>query len=143
MSFTVLNAGWAVASSALYRDFKYSMREGGIRTPMFIKPVIATSLRERMQEDNRNDCATFTHVRDIMPTILEIAKATHPSLANDKLIKMLGKSLVPAMANPLLDIHSSMFINISYKFINFHTHSIHFQQFSLIFYTYSSIFIVH
>lgn len=101
MSFTVLNVGWAVAGSALYRDFKYSMKEGGIRTPMFIKPV-ATETKENT---GRNACATFTHVRDIMPTILEVANAPHPSISNDKLIKMLGKSLVPAMANPSIDIH--------------------------------------
>ena len=95
-SFTNLNAGWAVATTALYRDFKGFVSEGIIRTPCFIKPIEATS---------KEVCSTFTHVSDIMPTILDMANANHPSSNNADLIEMRGKSLTSVLANPSIDIH--------------------------------------
>jgi len=95
-SFTNLDAGWAVASSALFRDFKGFTTEGGIRTPMFIKPIMETG---------KNVCSTFTHVADLMPTILEMSGVSHPSSNNSELVKMTGKSLIPLLKDPFLDIH--------------------------------------
>jgi len=99
-SFTNVTGGWAVASSTIFRDFKGFPTEGGIRTPMFIKPI--GNLKHSKGKDV---CATFTHVRDLMPTILDLTNAKHPSLANTELIKMLGRSLVPVIKNPRVDIH--------------------------------------
>ncbi|MDG2450468.1 MAG: sulfatase-like hydrolase/transferase, partial [Saprospiraceae bacterium] len=95
-SFTNMNSGWAVASTVLYRDFKGFTTEGGIRTPCFIKHI---------KESSKEVCSTFTHVRDIMHTILDIAGVGHPSSASSEMIKMLGKSLVPVLNDPSVDVH--------------------------------------
>ena len=110
-SFTNINAGWAVATAAVYRDFKAFTTEGGIRTPMFIKPVKIVGDTLKVSPTffstvaDKKVCATFTHVRDLMPTILETANVTHPSTTNSKLIRMLGKSLAPLIINPTIDLH--------------------------------------
>lgn len=103
-SFTNLPTGWAVATTALYRDFKASTREGGIRTPMFIKSATPTRMSVQNNTD-RNVCSTFTHVSDILPTILDVTNLQHPSTANSDLVKIRGKSLVPVLENPSIDIY--------------------------------------
>ncbi|MEM1321841.1 MAG: arylsulfatase [Bacteroidota bacterium] len=104
-SFTNLYAGWSVASIAQYRDFKTYATEGGIRNPMLIKAPRAFNTQ-------KNICTTMTHVSDLMPTILEVAGAEHPSRSNTHLINMRGKSLAPILANPTLDVHQSEGIGI-------------------------------
>lgn len=105
-SFTNMYVGWAVASTVHFREFKGSSAEGGIRTPFFIKPVAQTSSsKKKYNNTDKNVCATFTHVSDLMPTILNMANAEHPSTENTDLIKMRGKSLLPILENPTIDIH--------------------------------------
>ncbi|MEO0895335.1 MAG: arylsulfatase [Bacteroidota bacterium] len=94
-SFTVLDAGWALASNVVYREFKYSTAEGGVRTPCIIKPA-------RNQVHTRSLCKSFTHISDLLPTILEM---THIKVPDSSLIHVKGKSLSPLLSQPSLDIH--------------------------------------
>jgi arylsulfatase len=63
--------GWALASMAPFRMFKTFVSEGGIRSPLIVRgPLVASGGRIE---------GALADVRDIMPTILEMAGITHPS----------------------------------------------------------------
>ena len=94
-SFTNLDPGWAVASTAIYRDFKGFTSEGGIRSPLFIKHTNQTE---------GNVSHSFLHVKDLMPTILEAAGAPHPGNSD---VQMSGKSILPIIKDPQVNIHEN------------------------------------
>lgn len=89
-SFVSPGAGWATASTAAYRLFKLFSTEGGIRTPAIIRAPVDGS------EPRVSD--RFVHVRDLMPTMLELARADHPAEENEALAPMEGRSLVSLLA---------------------------------------------
>lgn len=97
-SFTVLDAGWAVASTVVYRDFKYSTAEGGIRTPCIIKPASPTHSSPII-------CRSFTHIRDLMPTVLALTDSMPSDSSSTALAQLKGKSLLPLFSDPNLNIH--------------------------------------
>jgi arylsulfatase len=86
-SFIVMGAGWATASTAAYRLLKGFSTEGGIRTPAIVRFPDGSSEGE-IQD-------AFVHVRDLMPTFLELANAHHPAREDSALAALAGKSLVP------------------------------------------------
>jgi len=66
-SYIEMGAGWAQASMAPSRMFKGFTAEGGIRSPLLVK----------LPGDRTNSGSminAFLHVRDLMPTILELAQ---------------------------------------------------------------------
>ena len=65
-SFIETGPGWAQASMAPSRMFKAFTAEGGIRAPLLVK------LPETMPNAGTMD-HSFFHLRDIMPTILDVA----------------------------------------------------------------------
>lgn len=93
MSFVSMEGAWATASSAAFKWFKAFSTEGGIRTPMIIKP---SSNVPNIFAGKIND--NFTHVKDLMPTFLALAKVEHPANKNPQLAKMSGQSLLPLLA---------------------------------------------
>ncbi len=95
-SFTVLYAGWAVAANVIFRDFKYSTAEGGIRAPCLIK--LPQDLNQGKQI-----CKHFVHSSDLVPTMLELAGARQPSQKHP----LAGKSLLPILTNTSLDPHAN------------------------------------
>lgn len=99
-SYINQGAGWATASTAAFRLFKAFSTEGGIRTPMIIK---ADTLKGMTK--NTSIVNSFIHVKDLMPTFLDLAGATHPSTTNSKLAKMSGKSILPILTNEIDDLH--------------------------------------
>ncbi|SCZ39953.1 MULTISPECIES: arylsulfatase [unclassified Pseudomonas] len=88
-SFISQGAGWATASTAAFSMFKFFVYEGGIRTPAIVKPVGAPII-------GRNVSA-FTHVRDIVPTVLAMVGISHPALENNTLAPLEGRSLLPLL----------------------------------------------
>ncbi len=70
-SFIVQGPGWAQASMSPSRLFKAFPSEGGIRSPCLVKVPGKPSNAGTVNH-------SFFHVRDIMPTILDIAGVTHP-----------------------------------------------------------------
>ena len=86
-SFIVMGAGWATASTAAYRLLKGFSTEGGIRTPAIVRFPDGSS-RGEIQD-------TFVHVRDLMPTFLELANAQHPAREDSGLAALAGNSLMP------------------------------------------------
>jgi len=86
-SFIVMGAGWATASTAAYRLLKGFSTEGGIRTPAIVRLPGGSSGGEIHD--------AFVHVRDLMPTFLELANAQHPAREDSELATLAGNSLMP------------------------------------------------
>jgi arylsulfatase A-like enzyme len=87
-SFIEMGPGWAQASMAPSRMFKGFTAEGGIRSPLIAKipgtPVNAGALNH-----------SFFHVRDVMPTILDLADIEHPSQIDGREVRELqGQSVL-------------------------------------------------
>ncbi len=70
-SYVEMGPGWAQASMSPSRLFKAFPAEGGIRSPLLVK------LPGKMTNAGEMNNA-FLHVRDIMPTILDLAKIKQP-----------------------------------------------------------------
>lgn len=89
-SFIEQGPGWAQASMSPSRMFKSFTAEGGIRTPFLVK------LPGEMQNAGTMN-HSFFHVRDIMPTLLELAGLEHPA-------EIDGRQVVPMQGASVLDL---------------------------------------
>lgn len=87
-SYIETGPGWAQASMSPSRLFKAFVSEGGIRSPFVVK----------LPGDMHNSGTlnhSFFHVRDIMPTILDIIDIDHPeAIAGRPVMAMQGTSLL-------------------------------------------------
>ena len=97
-SLTDMGPNWASASMSPYRLFKGFTSEGGIKAPCVIK-------LPKEIESNQLMIHSFTHISDLMPTFLELANARHPSLENQAIPPMMGKSLIPLLTGKTDAIH--------------------------------------
>lgn len=92
-----MGPGWAQASMTPSRLFKGFVTEGGIRSPLLVK------LPGRM--DNAGGISpAFLHIRDIMPTILDVANIELPAP------RFAGRSVQPVQGSsvlPLISGHES------------------------------------
>lgn len=85
MSHYAYGMGWASASTGPLDLFKFTVGEGGIRSPMLIA---GPGVKGGRQID------ALAYVWDIMPTILEFAEVPHPKEFQDQQVQpMRGKSL--------------------------------------------------
>jgi arylsulfatase len=91
-SFIETGPGWAQASMSPSRMFKGFTSEGGIRSPFIVKLPGAMSNAGSMSTE-------FVHIRDIMPTILEIADVSHTS-------EFEGRAVRPMQGQSVLDFFS-------------------------------------
>jgi arylsulfatase len=87
-SYIDMGPGWAQASMAPSRMFKAFPSEGGIRSPLIVKspgkPANAASMNH-----------AFIHVRDIMPTLLDVACVSHSDVFNGRKVRPLqGRSVL-------------------------------------------------
>jgi arylsulfatase len=99
-SFIDMGAGWAQAVSSPFRLYKSFTTEGGIKSPCIIKMPGKNANGGRWNH-------TFTHVTDIMPTILEIASAKYPQTYKGKtLAQPIGQSLIPLLEGTLKSLHA-------------------------------------
>jgi arylsulfatase len=83
-------AAWAQVGSVPFRMFKAQTAEGGIRVPLIVAgPGV------KHQGDVSD---AVLHVTDLVPTVLKVAGATHPSQqAGSTLAPITGKSWVPLL----------------------------------------------
>ena len=93
-----MGPNWASASMSPFRLFKGFTTEGGIRAPCIIKLPKSIESSQTMSH-------AFGHIADLMPTFLELAGATHPSVENNKTPHMMGKSLIPLLMGKADKIH--------------------------------------
>jgi arylsulfatase len=89
MSHYAYGIGWAAASAGPLDLFKFTVGEGGIRSPLLIA---GPGVKGGRQVD------TFAYVWDIMPTILELTGISHPKKYHGRRIeRMRGKSLTAVL----------------------------------------------
>jgi arylsulfatase A-like enzyme len=87
-SFIETGPGWAQASMSPSRMFKAFTSEGGIRAPLLVK------LPGRMVNAGRMN-HSFFHVRDLMPTILDLTGVAHTEQFNGRKVRpMQGRSVL-------------------------------------------------
>lgn len=87
-SYVYYGAGWAQAGMTPLKMYKSFVSEGGIRSPaIFSHPSIANKGQITHE---------FASVLDIVPTVLEIAEATHPGT------NYQGRDIHPLTGNSLL-----------------------------------------
>jgi arylsulfatase len=89
-SFVDTGPGWAQASSSPSRMFKGFPAEGGIRAPLLVKLPGTMANAGTMNH-------SFVHVRDIMPTILDLAGVEHTE-------EFEGRTVLPFQGRSLLDL---------------------------------------
>ena len=99
-SYTTPGVGWATASTAAFRLMKGFSTEGGIRTPMIIQPNKGLGISKSSFINK-----SFVHVKDLMPTFLDLVDITHPATTNAELQKMTGASLLPILDKEKSDLH--------------------------------------
>ncbi len=87
-SFIDPGPGWAQASMAPSRLFKGFTAEGGIKAPLLVKLPGTMTNAGTMNH-------SFFHIRDIMPTLLDVANVSHQEQINGrKVIPMQGRSVL-------------------------------------------------
>jgi arylsulfatase len=91
-SYIEMGPGWAQASMSPGRMFKAFTSEGGIRSPFIVKLPGTMSNAGAMSNE-------FIHIRDIMPTILDIADVSHAG-------EFEGHAVHPMQGQSLLDFFS-------------------------------------
>ena len=89
-SFIEAGPGWSQASMSPSRMFKAFTSEGGIRVPFVVKLPGAMPNAGTLNH-------SFFHVRDIMPTILDIAGIEHTGEIN-------GRQVIPMHGSSVLDL---------------------------------------
>ena len=86
-SYVWTGPAWAQAQGAPFRLFKTHPTEGGTRTPAIVR------LSGLAHRGHRMD--TFASVKDVAPTLLELAGVEHPSVYDGREVApMQGKSMV-------------------------------------------------
>ena len=87
-SFIEMGPGWAQASMSPSRMFKAFTSEGGIRSPLIVKLPGSMNNAGSMSHE-------FIHVRDIVPTILDVADVSHTEEFDGRAVRPLqGQSLL-------------------------------------------------
>ena len=90
-SFVEMGPGWAQASMTPNRMFKGFTAEGGIHSPMIVKLPGNMTTAGKMNH-------AFLHIRDLMPTILDLSGIEHPGK------KFAGREVFPIQGNSILPI---------------------------------------
>ena len=88
-SYIEMGPGWAQASMSPSRMFKAFTSEGGIRSPLIVK-------LPGVMHDAGTMPNSFVHVRDIMPTILDITDVSYAEAFD-------GRTVLPMQGQSILD----------------------------------------
>ncbi|TPG75715.1 arylsulfatase [Pseudomonas arsenicoxydans] len=98
-AFTSIGPSWASAAASPLSGYKFFAGEGGLRTPLIVTGV-------RGSQSNHITKA-FTHVTDIVPTLLEVAGVpAHNGPFQGRAVEpMIGTSLVPVLTGATDRVH--------------------------------------
>ena len=101
-SLTATGAGFASASAAPLRGYKFTASEGGLRVPLIVAWPGHPEIRSGAIAGN------FTHVTDVAPTLLALAgaPAQQGRFAGRAVEPMRGADLRPMLANPAATVHA-------------------------------------
>lgn len=93
-AYVVPGPSWAQASASPLNGFKFYAGEGGVRVPLIISGVNATSANQIHKG--------LTHVTDIAPTLLDLAQLPPPGTTynGQTVLPVTGRSLLPVLNNP-------------------------------------------
>ena len=84
---------WANVSNTPFRKFKHYVHEGGISTPLIVHWPAGIKAHGEIRKQ-------IGHEMDLMPTIIEVAKATYPKVyQHNSIIPVEGVSLVPSFTS--------------------------------------------
>jgi arylsulfatase/uncharacterized sulfatase len=102
-SLTATGAGFASASAAPLRGYKFTASEGGLRVPLIVAWPGHPEIRSGAIAGN------FTYVTDIAPTLLALAgaPAQQGRFAGRAVEPMRGADLRPMLANPAAAVHAA------------------------------------
>jgi arylsulfatase/uncharacterized sulfatase len=98
-AFTSIGPSWASAAASPLSGYKFFAGEGGLRTPLIVSGVPG------MQTNHI--AKAFTHVTDIVPTLLEVAgvPAHNGEFQGRAVEPMIGNSLVPVLTGATDRVH--------------------------------------
>jgi arylsulfatase/uncharacterized sulfatase len=99
-AYVVPGPSWSSASASPLSTFKFYSGEGGIRSPLIISGAPGTASNQIH--------AGLTHVTDILPTLLELAKVPRPGTRyqGQSIEAPIGRSLLPVLSNPALRVRN-------------------------------------
>lgn len=107
-----VGAGWAQASMAPSRLMKGMPAEGGIKSPLLVKLPGDSSNEGSMNH-------SFFHVRDIMPTLLDIADVEHKTQFKGRTVKaMQGQSVLDLFNGEVSKPYAGA-SKVGYEFLGF------------------------
>jgi arylsulfatase/uncharacterized sulfatase len=100
-AYALVGPSWASATAAPLATFKFYAGEGGLRVPLIISGAPGTPAGGIHHG--------LTHVTDIAPTLLDLAKVPHPGPTHrgQAIEPMAGRSLTPALADPSRSVRSA------------------------------------
>ena len=98
-AYGTIGPSWASASASPLSTYKFYSGEGGVRTPMIVAGVPGM----------RSDAVypKFAHVKDIAPTLLDLAGVQHPGTQykGQSVEAMTGRSLMPVLKSTDVRAH--------------------------------------
>ena len=100
-AYGVIGPSWASASASPLSTYKFYAGEGGIRTPLIISGVPGMP-QNAIQSG-------LTHVKDIAPTLLDLAQIPRPGNAykGQPIESITGRSLLPALRGEAQPTHAA------------------------------------
>ena len=94
-AYSVIGPNWARAATSPLSTYKFFAGEGGIRVPLIISgvPTMLIDASPRIHQ-------SLTHVNDIVPTLLDLAKVQHPGTTykGQTIYPLTGHSLLPVIS---------------------------------------------
>ncbi|MEB0225004.1 arylsulfatase [Pseudomonas sp. 10S4] len=98
-AFTSIGPSWASAAASPLSGYKFFAGEGGLRTPLIVSGVPSMQTNRIVK--------AFTHVTDIVPTLLDVAGvAAHSGEYQGRAVEpMIGNSLVPVLKGTTDRVH--------------------------------------
>ena len=99
-AYSILGPSWASASASPLSTYKFYAGEGGIRVPLIISGIAG----ERQNQIHQG----FTHVNDIVPTLLDVAGVARPgnTYQGKPIEVMTGTSLLPLLKGEAERVHA-------------------------------------
>jgi arylsulfatase/uncharacterized sulfatase len=97
--YGIVGPSWASASASPLATYKFYAGEGGLRVPLIISGVPGSPANQIHH--------SLTHVNDIVPTLLELARLPHPGTTyrGQAIEPLAGRSLLPALRGEPGPIH--------------------------------------
>ncbi len=102
-AYSIIGPQWASAATSPLSTYKFYAGEGGIRVPLIISGVPSKNKDTQARIHH-----SLTHVNDIVPTLLDLAKVEHPgtSYKGQSIYPLTGHSLLPVIAGNATRVRS-------------------------------------